>query len=169
MPTVSRTRGTWLGKIPPSILTGPANLMRPQSLLPIISVQGNKNHRCSQSHWEPITVPCRCPHPCHCVGNILPCAHSHCAQDRYTGGVHPCARTRSETLHRGGQVVGLPSLVWGSRSSHGVFKEERKDTRLVSNRYTTSRCWCVWPREITPHIASNCSSALQRSHLSEVG
>ena len=42
MPTVSRTRGIWLGKIPPSILTGPANSMGPWSLLPIISVLGNK-------------------------------------------------------------------------------------------------------------------------------
>ena len=110
--------------------------MRPLSLLPIKPSRGTKTTGAPSPTGSPLQSPCRCPHPCHCVGNILPCAHSHCAQDRSTGGVHPSTRTRSGTLRRGEQVVGLPSLVWGFLSSHGVFKERGEEAQGGAQAHT---------------------------------
>ena len=105
--------GPWLGPGHAHIIS-----IRQSSITPAPSPTG-----------RPFRFPRRCPHPCHCVANILPRAHSHCAGDRSTGGVHSCARTSSGNPCTGvSRSLGCPPLAWGPAQGQ-VFKERGRSAR----------------------------------------
>jgi len=129
-PVVSRTKGTRAG--------GPVITPQYEPQLPApICIHTNlkppgeprKPPGGAPSPTGSIWSPRRCPHPCHGVANILPRAHSHCAGDRSTGGVHSCARASSGNPCTGvSRSLGCTPLAWGPAQGQ-VFKERGRSAK----------------------------------------
>ena len=151
-PVVSRTKGTRAGSpvITPQYEPQlPAPICIHTNLKP--PGEPRKPPGGAPSPTGSIWSPRRCPHPCHGVSNILPRAHSHCAGDRSTGGVHSCARASSGNPCTGvSRSLGCTPLAWGPAQGQ-VFKERGRSARWRPPPDTLSPGWCVWQWEINPH------------------